>query len=65
MLAVVPVRDGVLPAGGAETVAECDGRVIVVGSAPSADELTGIAVDVRLVELGPVRPGRVVAGPRR
>ena len=65
MLAVVPVRDGVLPAGGAETVAECGGRAIVVGSAPSADELAGIGGDVRLVELGPFAPdawSRALAG---
>ena len=63
MLAVIPVRDGVLPAGGAETVAECGGRALVVGSAPRADELAGIAIDVRLLELGDVRPGTVVAEP--
>ena len=34
MLAVVPVRDGVLPAGGDETVAECGGRALLAGSAP-------------------------------
>ena len=30
-LAVVPVRDGALPAGGDEVVAECGGRVVLVG----------------------------------
>jgi electron transfer flavoprotein alpha subunit len=58
MLAVVPVRDGVLPAGADETVAECDGRAVLAGSAPRADELVGIARDVRLVELGPFAPAR-------
>ncbi len=58
MLAVVPVRDGVLPAGADETAAECDGRVVLAGSAPRADELVGIARDVRLVELGPFAPAR-------
>ena len=33
MLAVVPVRDGVLPAGAAETIAECAGRAVLAGSA--------------------------------
>ena len=41
MLAVVPVRDGELPAGGAETVAECGGRALVAGSSPQADGLAG------------------------
>jgi electron transfer flavoprotein alpha subunit len=31
MLAVVPVRDGVMPAGAAETVAECGHRSLVIG----------------------------------
>jgi electron transfer flavoprotein alpha subunit len=58
MLAVVPVRDGVLPAGADETVAECDGRVVLAGSAPRADELVGVARDIRLVELGAFAPAR-------
>jgi electron transfer flavoprotein alpha subunit len=56
MLALVPVRDGVLPAGAEEVVAECGGRAVVAGSAPAPDELAGIAHDVRLVELGPFAP---------
>jgi electron transfer flavoprotein alpha subunit len=31
MLAVIPVREGALPAGGAETLAECGGRGILAG----------------------------------
>lgn len=58
MLAVIPVRDGVLPSGGAETVAECAGRGLVVGSSPRADELTGIATTLRLLELGDYAPAR-------
>jgi electron transfer flavoprotein alpha subunit len=58
MLAVIPVRDGVLPAGADETVAECDGRALLVGSGPDRAELAGIATDVRLVELGPFAPAR-------
>lgn len=56
MLAVIPVRDGVLPAGGTEVAAECDGRVLLVGSdvAIAAISLPG---DVRLVEAGVFRPG--------
>ena len=56
MLAVIPVRDGVLPAGGAEVAAECEGHVLLIGSdvAIAAIPLAG---DVRLVEAGPYRPG--------
>ncbi len=44
-LAVVPVRDGVVPAGGRETVAECDGTAFVVGAgaATAARALDGVA----------------------
>jgi electron transfer flavoprotein alpha subunit len=48
----------VLPSGGAETVAECGGRALVVGSAPRIDELVGVARDVRLLELGDYAPAR-------
>ena len=58
MLAVVPVRDGVLPAGAAETIAECAGRAVLAGSDPNPDDLTGIATDLRTVELGPFAPDR-------
>lgn len=65
-LAVVPVRDGVLPAGGAETVAETDGRVLLIGSdVPAAlDDLEGVATDVALCEIGDYAPAawaRVIA----
>jgi electron transfer flavoprotein alpha subunit len=58
MLAVVPVREGVLPAGAEEVIAECGGRALLAGSAPSAAELAGIATEVRLVELGAFAPDR-------
>jgi len=58
MLAVVPVRDGVLPAGGAEAVAECGGRALLVGSSPDATDLTGVGRDVQVLELGAFAPGR-------
>ena len=32
MIAVIPVRDGTLPAGGLEAVAECGGRAILAGA---------------------------------
>ena len=61
MIALVPVRDGVLPAGASEAIAECAGRVIVAGSGTGEVELDGLAADVRLVELGPVEPARWTA----
>jgi electron transfer flavoprotein alpha subunit len=59
-LAVIPVRDGVLPAGAAETAAECGGRAVVVGSGAEAAahelvDLTG-AGEVRWSDLGSYRP---------
>lgn len=58
MIALIPVRDGVLPAGAAEAISECGGTVILAGSATADADLTGIAVTVHLVELGPVEIGR-------
>lgn len=60
MLAVIPVRDGVLPAGAAEAAAECRGHAVVVGSAAEVAahelvELTGAGA-VRWSELGTYRP---------
>lgn len=59
MLAVIPARDGNLPAGGAEVAAECAGDVLVVGegTAAAAAELAGVCTTVRVAELGPFRPG--------
>ncbi len=61
MIAVIPVRDGVLPAGADEAIAECDGRAVVAGSETAAVELTGIAREALLVELGDVAFGRWAA----
>ncbi len=58
MFAVVAVRDGVLPAGADEAIAECGGNVIVAGSRPADADLAGLARQVRLVELGDFQPGR-------
>jgi electron transfer flavoprotein alpha subunit len=54
-VAVVPVRDGVLPPGGDEAVAEAAGRTILVGTllGPAAGELAGIAARVELAEAPP------------
>ncbi|MEQ1872746.1 MAG: mycofactocin-associated electron transfer flavoprotein alpha subunit [Ilumatobacteraceae bacterium] len=58
MIAVVVVRDGLLPAGGAETVAECAGRAVLIGSQASiaAVALHGIAVELTLVERDSFQP---------
>lgn len=58
MIAVVVVRAGQLPAGGAEAVAECAGRALLAGSglAEAAAQLTGIATELTLVELGDFQP---------
>jgi electron transfer flavoprotein alpha subunit len=60
MLAVVPVRDGVLPGGADEVIAECRGRAILAGSALDevVDGLTGVAAELRAVELGDFAPDR-------
>ncbi len=53
MLAVLPIRDGQLPAGGLEVVDECDGSVLLIGSgtAEAARLLAGRATTVRAVEV--------------
>ena len=61
MIALVPVRDGVLPAGADEAIAECGGRVVLAGSAVDAVPLEGLATDVRRVELGPFAVARWTA----
>ncbi len=59
MIAVVPVRDGALPAGGDEAVAECGGRVCLFGSgtAVAAKALDGLAIEIRLRETVGFAPG--------
>lgn len=59
MIAVVVVRAGQLPAGGAEAIAECAGRALLVGSdlATALADLAGIATDVTTVELAEFLPG--------
>ncbi|MEY4223679.1 MAG: hypothetical protein RIS33_613 [Actinomycetota bacterium] len=65
LVAVVPVRAGVVPAGGLEAVAEAAGRVIVIGSgASSAARDLGAALDVTVVGVNVTDPqawGRVAA----
>jgi len=63
MAAVVPVRDGALPAGAAEAVAEAGGRAVLVGSgtAEAALLLRTAATEVRLLEAGEYAPARWAA----
>ena len=58
MIAVVVVRAGQLPAGGAEAVAECAGRGLLVGSglADAAASLAGIGSELTLLEMGDFHP---------
>ena len=53
---MVPVRDGVAAAGGAETADECDGNVLLVGSG-LAGAAAQLGVHARGVELGAYAPG--------
>ena len=59
MIAVVVVRDGQLPSGGDEAVAECDGRALLAGSGTAAAcaALTGIARHLTVVEFAEFHPG--------
>lgn len=58
MLAIIPVRHGIAPAGADETIAECGGRALFVGSGPRLDTATlvgslGVTVsEGRWLELG-------------
>jgi electron transfer flavoprotein alpha subunit len=58
MVAVVPVRDGGLPLGGAEAVAEAGGHVVVVGQggADAVAALAGVARTARVGELPDFAP---------
>lgn len=58
MIAVVPIRAGALPSGGAEAVAECGGRALLVGdgAAVAAKELRRVASVVQVCELGAFAP---------
>lgn len=55
MLAVIPVRSGLLPAGGAEAANECGNRSLLIGDgvAEAAAHLTG---SVMVCEVGDFRP---------
>jgi electron transfer flavoprotein alpha subunit len=59
MLAVIVVRDGVVPTGANETISECNGRALLVGSGTAAacGEMQHAARDVTTFEVGDFRPG--------
>jgi electron transfer flavoprotein alpha subunit len=61
MIALVPVRDGVLPAGAPDAIAEAGGRVVIAGSGTADTVVDGLASQVYLAELGPVEIGRWIA----
>ncbi len=63
MIAVVVVRDGTLPAGAAEAIAECAGRGLLVGTGTpiAADRLGGLAASLVLADTAPFRPGAYAA----
>jgi electron transfer flavoprotein alpha subunit len=58
MIALVPVRDGVLPAGAPDAIAEAGGRVVIAGSGTADAAVDGLASEVYLAELGPVEIAR-------
>jgi electron transfer flavoprotein alpha subunit len=61
MIALVPVRDGVLPAGAPDAIAEAGGRVLLAGSGTADAHVDGLASEVFLAEIGPVEVGRWAA----
>ena len=58
MLAVIVVRDGVLPAGADETISECGGRAMLIGSGTTtaAADVHHVASDVTTIEIGDFQP---------
>ncbi len=56
MLALIPVRDGVLPAGAEETIAECGGRCLVVGDGADRAPVGGLVREIRSIELPAFAP---------
>lgn len=61
MIALVPVRDGVLPAGAPDAIAEAGGRVLIAGSGTADAPVEALASEVFLAEIGPVEIGRWAA----
>ena len=66
MLAVIPVRDGELPAGALETIAECGGRVVLVGDRLDGVDLIGTGCAAgRVRSYAPGLMGSVIGGAPR
>jgi electron transfer flavoprotein alpha subunit len=61
MIALVPVRDGALPSGAPDAIAEAGGRVLLAGSGTADAPVDGLATEVYLAEIGAVEPGRWAA----
>jgi len=61
MLAVVFVRDGVLPSGGDEVIAECAGRVLLCGTGTPAAAASVAGTHVRAIETGGFAPAALAA----
>ncbi|HEY4607975.1 MAG TPA: mycofactocin-associated electron transfer flavoprotein alpha subunit [Ilumatobacteraceae bacterium] len=59
MLAVIVVRDGQLPAGADETISECGGRALLVGSGTTAaaEDAKYVSRDLNIAEVGEFAPG--------
>ncbi len=59
MLAVIVVRDGVVPAGAGETISECEGKAALVGSGTAAAsvEVQHVSRQLTMFEVGDYRPG--------
>lgn len=51
MIAVIPVRDGVAPAGADEAICEASGQAIIIGSGTptAAETLSSVATDRKSV----------------
>ena len=58
MLAVIVVRDGLLPVGADESISECDGSVVLIGSgtASAATSAERVARRITTIELGDFKP---------
>ncbi len=58
MLAILPIRQGMNPAGFGETISECDGRVLLIGEGcrEAAVQVKGIASEITIVEAGTFAP---------
>jgi len=59
MLAVIVVRDGQLPAGAEETISECAGRALLIGSGTraAADDAMHASFELTTIEAGAFAPG--------